>query len=464
MTQPAPFWKTKTLEELSPEEWESLCDRCGRCCMLKVRGFDSDTRHHTDIACRMLDLRTGQCSDYANRLKLVPWCDTLTPVAVRGLTWLPTTCGYRRVAEGQDLAWWHPLVSGDPDTVRQAGISVRGRAIPEAKSGKLEYHVVSWPGAPTDAGGTPAMRWRALSGGTNADLLTPLRPDLSIDLDRMAVHALRVLELGCDGMRVLGRVGEGDAFNMEERIAALEGLAARDVPMSRIMPDIRGANAVESLEMARRAADLGCRVVILSMGQATGQARGHDGPEQTEHARQMAERLPGGIHIYLDVTDQRDETADEALPAAAPLFEMPLFEDARIQGILTTGPRAAILAARVTAEGKEVYGDDSADLHHLLRQGGAGCISALANVASRLPAFLCRDWDHPGAAVAQSVMRAVAQSLATAPLVPGLKALLARQTGEEDWLTVRPPLKTLPEARRLALFAAYDAARARPRA
>ena len=100
----------------------------------------------TNVACRLLDLHTCQCSDYVRRQRKVPDCVSLTPQALREIDWLPPTCGYRRVAEGRDLAWWHPLVSGDPDTVHSAGISVRGRAISERRAGPLEHHIVAWPG------------------------------------------------------------------------------------------------------------------------------------------------------------------------------------------------------------------------------------------------------------------------------------------------------------------------------
>lgn len=140
-----PFWKTKTLAEMTPAEWESLCDGCGRCCLHKLL-HDDETLSFTNVACRLLDLRSCRCSRYATRKRHVPDCVTLTPAEVAAIGWLPPSCAYRRLAEGRGLAWWHPLVSGDAQTVHDAGVSVRGRAVSEREAGPLEEYVVEWPG------------------------------------------------------------------------------------------------------------------------------------------------------------------------------------------------------------------------------------------------------------------------------------------------------------------------------
>ena len=146
MAAPQQFWKTKTLAEMTADEWESLCDGCGRCCLHKIRYEDTGDLAFTNVACRLLDTGSARCSDYPNRRRKVPDCVHLTPKDLEEIDWLPPSCAYRRVAEGHDLAWWHPLVSGDPDTVHSAGISVAGRVISERKAGLLEHHIVDWPG------------------------------------------------------------------------------------------------------------------------------------------------------------------------------------------------------------------------------------------------------------------------------------------------------------------------------
>lgn len=125
------FWKTKTLRQMSPSEWEALCDGCGKCCLVKLIDDLTDDLHYTTVACKLLDCESCQCGDYENRKTLVEDCVILSPRLIEELNWMPSTCAYRLIHEGKDLYWWHPLMSGSPDTVHEAGISVRGRAISE---------------------------------------------------------------------------------------------------------------------------------------------------------------------------------------------------------------------------------------------------------------------------------------------------------------------------------------------
>src|SRR6202012_3093485 len=136
------------LEEMSSAEWESLCDGCARCCLEKLEDEDTGDIYFTHVSCRLLDAGLCACKDYANRSEQVPDCVRLTPENVRTLNWLPPSCGYRLVAEGRDLYWWHPLVSGDPNTVPEAGVSVRGRVQGteiDVNDADLEDHIVRWP-------------------------------------------------------------------------------------------------------------------------------------------------------------------------------------------------------------------------------------------------------------------------------------------------------------------------------
>lgn len=140
-----PFWRRKSLTEMTDAEWESLCDGCAKCCLIKLEDEDTGEISYTDIACRLLDLGLCRCTRYAERSRLVPDCVVLAPETVVDLGWMPSTCAYRLISERRDLPWWHPLVSGDPETVHRAGISVRGRAVSEDGGDDPEDRIVHWP-------------------------------------------------------------------------------------------------------------------------------------------------------------------------------------------------------------------------------------------------------------------------------------------------------------------------------
>lgn len=139
------FWEEKSLSAMTPAEWERLCDGCGRCCVLKLEDEDTGETHYTDVACRLFDDATCLCGNYDLRASLVKGCVVLTPKSLPDVVhWMPRSCAYRRLHEGRSLADWHPLVSGNPDSVHEAGISVRHRTVPEweVPEEELEDHVL----------------------------------------------------------------------------------------------------------------------------------------------------------------------------------------------------------------------------------------------------------------------------------------------------------------------------------
>ncbi len=140
----APFWETKTLSEMTKREWESLCDGCGKCCLHKYEYEDTGEIDHTNVACRYLDLNKCNCTQYKRRHELVDDCIALSAKMVGNLSWLPVTCAYRRLDEGKTLPKWHPLITGDPDSVRRAGISVGGKIISEDDVDDPEDYIVDW--------------------------------------------------------------------------------------------------------------------------------------------------------------------------------------------------------------------------------------------------------------------------------------------------------------------------------
>lgn len=144
---PAPFWKSKSMWELSDAEWESLCDGCGRCCLIKFQDEDTGRIAYTDITCRLLDLQSCRCRNYRQRTRLVSECLDLRREDKEAFMALPSTCAYRLLYEGKDLPAWHPLLTGDPESVHAAGISVRDRATSEeyVHPDDIDERDVNWP-------------------------------------------------------------------------------------------------------------------------------------------------------------------------------------------------------------------------------------------------------------------------------------------------------------------------------
>ena len=141
-----PFWKRKSLDEMTADEWESICDGCARCCLHKLEDEDTGDVYYTAVVCQYLDQDACRCGDYANRHTNVPNCVELTPERVEEFKWLPTTCSYRMLAEGRGLAEWHPLVSGSRDAIVAAGIAVTGKVLDERYVHPDDYEdqIIHW--------------------------------------------------------------------------------------------------------------------------------------------------------------------------------------------------------------------------------------------------------------------------------------------------------------------------------
>ena len=141
------FWEVKTLEQMTRQEWESLCDGCARCCLVKLEDEDTGDIHYTDVVCNLLDQETCRCTLYEKRSQYVPECVVVSPDLLDQLHWMPSTCAYRLLHEGKPLPDWHPLITGNRDSVHLAGISVRGRVYRQGdvEEHDLEHHLVEWP-------------------------------------------------------------------------------------------------------------------------------------------------------------------------------------------------------------------------------------------------------------------------------------------------------------------------------
>ncbi|RPF72686.1 YcgN family cysteine cluster protein [Aurantiacibacter spongiae] len=137
------FWELE-LDQLTREEWEALCDGCGKCCLHKLEDEDTGEIVETNVACKLLDTGTARCRDYPHRKAFVPDCLRLTPRLVAQVPWLPVSCAYRRRAEGKPLPDWHHLLTGDRTAMLEAGACVAGRVVSETVAGPLEHHIVDW--------------------------------------------------------------------------------------------------------------------------------------------------------------------------------------------------------------------------------------------------------------------------------------------------------------------------------
>ncbi len=293
----------------------------------------------------------------------------------------------------------------------------------------------------------------ALFGGINAAVLTPLGDDLTPDLARLTTHCRWLLANGCHGLGVLGTTGEANSLGVGERIAVLEGLIERGVEAARLLPGTGTPALTDTVLLTRRAAELGCRAVLV-LPPFFYKNPSDDG--LFAYFSELVQRTGGEARIYLYHFPQQS-----AVPFGLDLIARLL---RAFPGVIkgakdSSGDFANSLAMvrEFAADGFEVYVGYDDGLHEILKAGGAGCITAAANVSSTVGALVYGGWDQPSGADAQTRLSAVRRAVTTVPLIPGLKALVARHTGDAIWHNIRPPHLPLSAADQDRLFSAFDA-------
>ena len=293
----------------------------------------------------------------------------------------------------------------------------------------------------------------ALSGGVNAAVLTAMRPDLSVDLDLMAAHCRWVMAHGCNGLGVLGTTGEANSLGFNERIALMEGLVERGIPARIMLPGCGVPAITDTVLMAKRAGALGCRGVLV-LPPFFYKNPSEDG--LFAYYSEVAQRVGGDVKLYF-----YHFPAQSAVPVTLPLIERLLrAHPGAFQGLKdSTGDwnQTKGYIDAFAKDGFEVYSGDDGALLQNLQAGGAGSISAASNVSSATNAVVYANWDKPAGAEAQRTLSAMRAAVTSAPLIPGLKALLARHTGNDAWQNIRPPHTKVTAEVAAKLFATFDA-------
>jgi 4-hydroxy-tetrahydrodipicolinate synthase len=293
----------------------------------------------------------------------------------------------------------------------------------------------------------------ALFGGVNVAVLTPMRDDLSPDLDRMAAHCRWLLGNGANGLGILGTTGEANSLGIGERIEVMEGLAARGVPVARLLPGVGTTAIPDTVLLLRTAASLGCRGVLV-LPPFFYKNPADDG--LFAYFSEVIARADTETKIYLYHFPQQS-----AVPFGIELIARLLQAfPGIIQGVKDSSGDFANTRSYVkhfAHDGFEVYCGDDGALHELLKIGGAGSISAASNVSSPLNARVAANVGTPAGEAAQATLSAIRKAVTSVPLIPGLKALMARHTGDASWNNIRPPFLKLPAAAAQKLFAAFDA-------
>jgi 4-hydroxy-tetrahydrodipicolinate synthase len=297
------------------------------------------------------------------------------------------------------------------------------------------------------------MLKNALYGGVNAAVLTAMRADLSVDLDRMAAHSKWLLANGCNGLGILGTTGEANSLGVSERIEVMEGLVARGLPAARLMPGVGTPALTDTVLLAKKAAELGCPGV-LALPPFFYKNPSEDG--LFAYFSEVIQRMADGTKIFL-----YHFPAQSAVPFTVELIGRLLKAyPGTIKGIKDSSGDFANTKSYVdhfAKDGFEVYCGDDGALYDLLNAGGAGCITAASNVGSAFNAQVYANWENEAGRQAQVTLAAIRKAVTSAALIPGLKALVARHTGDEGWNHMRPPHMALSAEQKARLFATFDA-------
>lgn len=297
------------------------------------------------------------------------------------------------------------------------------------------------------------MMQNALYGGVNAAVLTAMNDDLSLDLDRMAAHCRWLLANGCNGLAVLGTTGEANSLGISERIALLEGLVERGIPAAKMMPGTGTTAITDTVLLTRKAQELGCRGALM-LPPFYYKNPSDDG--LLAYFNEVIQRVGGDIKVYLYNFPQQS-----AVPFSVDFIGRLLQANpGKVKGVKDSSgnyENSLSYVQNFAKDGFEVYAGDDTLLKPLLEKGAAGCITAASNVNCSVAAAVYAGWNTPAAAASHEVLSATRKAVISTPLIPSLKALVARNTGDARWLNIRPPHLRLNAEQQARLFATFDA-------
>ena len=297
------------------------------------------------------------------------------------------------------------------------------------------------------------MLKNAAYGGVNAAVLTAMHADLTVDLDRTAAHCHWLLANGCNGLAVMGTTGEANSLGITERLALLDGLVARGVPGAKMLPGTGTTAITDTVLLTQKAREIGCRGALLL---PPFYYKGPSDDGLLAYFSEVFDRVGGGISIYLYNFPQQS-----AIPFSVDFFARLLKKyPTQFKGVKDSSGNFENGKSYVEAfakDGFEVYAGDDTLLLPLLKLGGAGCITAAGNMNSAAAAKVYANWDNQTGESQAAILAATRKAAISVPLISGLKALKARQTGDTGWLNIRPPHLKLTAEQQAKLFAAWDA-------